>query len=102
MGLEFRYDGNLLAPERVQLTGFGGAGVGGLPSAAFNGEVGTAGVRIEDPDGDLTVVGLRPFTVDETDCDKPRIFTGWMYGRSISRGAYRTGPGRVWNCDIVD
>jgi hypothetical protein len=99
---EFRYDGVLLDPERVRLPPNPG-GVSGLPEAAFNGEVGTAGITIEDPDGDLDLVGLHEFTVDEPDCvGAERIFTGFLYGRTITRGNYRTGPGRVWVCDIVD
>jgi hypothetical protein len=103
MAIEFRVDGTLLDPERVRMTGGSSGGVAGLPAAAFNGEPATAGVTIEDPEGDLILTGWRSFTVDETDCTtKPRIFTGWLFARSVSRGPYRTGPGRIWNCDIID
>lgn len=103
MSIEFRVGATLLDPERVKMaTGSFPGGVAGLPSAAFNGEVSVAGLQIEDPEGDLLLAGLHAFTVDETDCDLPRIFTGWLYGKTISRGPYRTGAGRVWNCDIVD
>lgn len=97
MTREFRVDG-VLIPNRVRLDG-----VKGLPSAAWYGEAMTAGLEIDDPDGDLDLVGWHTFTADETaDTAHPRIFSGWLTGRRISRGRYRTGAGRVWECDIID
>ena len=76
--------------------------ISGLPSAAWYGEPSTAGLVIDDPDGDYDLAGWHTFTVDETDCDKPRIFSGWLTGRRINRGPYRSGPGRIWDVDIID
>lgn len=97
MSLEFRIDGTLLDADRVEIDG-----VAGLPAAAWIAEPMTAGVRVEDPDGDLDLIGWHEFTVDETACDLPRVFTGLIQSRRISRGTYRTAAGRVWDCDIVD
>lgn len=103
MTQEHRVGGVLLDPDRVLLTGGSQGGVAGLPSAAFYGEPGRAGVQIDDPFGDLDLLGWQTYTVDETACvGKTRMFTGWLFGRVIDRGTHSTGPARVWDCDILD
>ena len=102
MTIEFRLDGALLPYQTVRLTG-GGGGVQGLPSAAWYCEPMTAGIVIDDVDGTLDIDGWHTFTVEESACTSaPRLFTGWITGKSISRGPYRIGAGRQWNCDIID
>lgn len=102
MSITFKLDGALLPFQSVRLNG-GPGGVQGLPSSAWYGEPLTAGLTIEDPTGALDLVGWHTFTVDEPACTSaPRIFTGWITGRTIHRGVYRTGAGRVWDCDIID
>lgn len=102
MTIVFRYDGALLPYQSVRMTGGSTGGVAGLPSAARAGEPSVAGIQIDDPAGIYNFSGWHEFTVDETACSKPRIFTGWLGAKRISRGPYRTGPGRVWDCDIID
>lgn len=101
MALVFKLDGVTLT-NRVRMTGSGDGGVAGLPSAAWLGETATGGVTIDDPEGDLDLTSWHTFTVDETSCSKPRIWGGWLTGRKIRRGPHRTGPGRVWDCDITE
>lgn len=103
MSQEYRVDGTLLT-NKVRLTKGGLVnGVEGLPSSAWYGEPMTAGVIIDDEDAELDLVGWHTFTVDETACtSRPRIFTGWLTGRTVSRGPYKDGPKRIWDCDIID
>ncbi len=102
MSIVFRYDGALLPYQSVRLTGSGPGGVAGLPAAAWYGEAIFAGVTIDDPTGILNFNGLHTFTVEESACSKPRMFTGWITSRNVSRGPYRNGAGRVWDCTIID
>lgn len=103
MTQEYRIDGSLLT-NRIRLTAGGlVGGVVGLPSSAWYGEPMTAGVIIDDETGDLDLIGWHTFTADETACTtRPRIFSGWITGRRISRGPYKHGVARIWDCDIID
>jgi hypothetical protein len=104
--IEFRLDGSLLPYQTVRLVGEGG--VSGLPAAAWFCEPAIAGIQIEDQSNSSFLAahlqGWHVFTVDETACSKPRIFTGWIIGRRISRmrDSNRTTFTRVWDCDIID
>lgn len=101
MTIQYRMDGALLPGDTVRVQGSDGTN-NGFPAVAYLGQPGIADVRIDDPSGTLNIVGWHTFTVDETACAKPRIFTGWLLGRTISRGPYRTGAGRIWECQIID
>lgn len=76
-------------------------GIEGLTEAA-DGSVAFAGIQIEDPGGTLDLDGWHRFHVLEDACSQPRIFTGYFAARNISRGRYRNGASRVWDCDVVD
>lgn len=101
MSIVYRLDGALLPYQTVRLQGNDGV-ANGFPAIAVAGEPGIASVRIDDSAGTLDIDGWHTFTVEETLCSKPRIFTGWIIGRTIDRGPYRTGAGRVWDCQIID
>lgn len=77
----------------------------GLSSLADHGEVGIGSLILDDPDGNLTINGWRPFYVEETDCTaQPRLFTGYIGSRRIRRHnpSDYTSTARVHDCDIVD
>jgi hypothetical protein len=101
MTIEYRLDNSLLPYQSVRLQGNDGTN-NGFPGIARTGEPGIASVRIDDPTGTLDIDGWHTFTVDETACSKPNIFAGWILGRTDGRGPYRTGAGRVWDCEIID
>jgi len=102
MAQEYRID-TVLVTNRVRLNNNAAQGVIGLPSAAFYGEVAIAGVRIDDPLGELDLRGWHTFTHDETSCTgNERTFSGWITGKSITRGPSRYGAGRIWECDVID
>lgn len=102
MSIAFFLDGALLPYQSVRFPGSPSGGVQGLPMTAWYGEPTIAGIVVDDPEGSLDIDGWHEFWVNETACSKPRIFTGWIFGRTISRGPYVNGAGRVWDCDIVD
>ena len=94
MAQEYRIDTALIT-NRVRLNNDAARGVVGLPSAAFYGEVAVAGVRIDDPLGELDLRGWHTFTHDETSCTgNERTFSGWIVGKTIDRGPFRYGAGR--------
>jgi hypothetical protein len=75
-----------------------------LTSAAFGGERGGGTVTVTDPTGALDLHGWHPYYVNEPACTaQPRIFTGFIAGKKISRGPEGPrGPGRVWECSLND
>lgn len=101
MSLEFRLDGTLLDSDRVYVLPDEN-GVSGLTQAALDGEVSVSRVRIQDPDGDLTFNGWKTFTVDETAATPTRIGTWFVAERTIHRGEWTEGSGRVYDVDLVD
>jgi hypothetical protein len=102
MAQEFRID-TVLVSNRVRLNNDAAQGVVGLPSAAWYGELGVAGVRIDDPLGELDLRGWHTFTHDETSCTgNERTFSGWITGKTITRGPFRYGAARVWECEVID
>jgi hypothetical protein len=77
-----------------------------LPQRADMGEASFGGIPIEDPDADLTLLGHRPFIVEEDDCSQPRLFTGYVtergIGRSLDRGMFVGANPRLMDTTIVD
>jgi hypothetical protein len=97
--LAYTYDGAALthnvAPSGIE-----------IPQRADMGEVSMGGIPIEDPAADLTMLGHRPFTVTESACAQPRLFTGWTAERGIGRdldlGLF-VGPNpRIHDATILD
>lgn len=77
-------------------------GINGLTSLA-NGDVATAGVTVDDPNGTFNFIDLQTFTVIETACTaQPRCFTGYIYNLRQKRGPYRNLAGCVWEFDVGD
>jgi hypothetical protein len=103
MSQEFRID-TVLVSNRVRLNNNAAQGVIGLPQSAWYGEPASAGVRIDDPLGELDLRGWHTFTHDETSCTgNERTFSGWIIGRTVDRGSLPpVEASRVWDCTIVD
>jgi len=103
MAQEYRID-TVLVTNRVRLNNDAGQGVIGLPSAAWYGEPAIAGVRIDDPFGELDLRGWHTFTQDETSCTgNERTFSGWITGKNVTRGGLPpVGAARVWECEVID
>jgi hypothetical protein len=102
MAQEYRID-TVLISNRVRLNNDAKQGVVGLPSAAWYGEPAVAGIRIDDPLGELDLRGWHTFTHDETSCTgNERTFSGWIIGKTIDRGPFRYGAARVWECEVHD
>lgn len=74
----------------------------GFTTVADGAEASAGGVQVEDPTGSLNLVGHKLFYTTETACPHPRLFTGWTLDRTISRGPFRTGAGRLWDLNIGD
>jgi hypothetical protein len=97
--LQFVYDGAEQGNTVIRLT----EGIQSLPAVAHGGEVSFAGVTIEDPAGTLDFKAWQPCYFEETACTgRTRIWTGFVASRSISRGKYRNGAGRIWDMTLVD
>ena len=98
MTIEYRLGGSLLS-QRVELT----VSEDGYVAAAELGSLGTGGVTLDDPAGDLTFNGFSTFTVDDTDATPTRVWTGYIADRGIGRGSrVFTGTGRVYDCNLLD
>jgi hypothetical protein len=77
-----------------------------LPTAAEQGEASFGAVPVQDPDGTFSVIGHRPFTVEESACSQPRLWTGWTtqrdYARSVERGLVGAEDPRLVDLSLVD
>lgn len=71
---------------------------------AEEGSVATSTVLIDDPNGNLDIVGHRIFAVQETSItgDDEFVYVGYTAERKIIRGPYRNGVGRQWEVQLVD
>ncbi len=77
-----------------------------IPSRAEVGSVSAGGISPEDPTAALTLVGWRPYVVEETACSQPRLFTGWVaprnIGRSFEQGQFVGADARIHDATILD
>jgi len=97
--LEYTYNGgsmtHAVAPSTLS-----------LPSRAWRGSIEEGSVAIEDPSGNLTLVGLKPFHVEESACTQPRLFTGYLGARAIGRsydaGQFVGASARVHEAAVYD
>ena len=78
MSLTLTYDGSVITPDFRPSTI-------SIPVRAHNGEAETGVIPVEDADATLTIVGHRPFIVEESACSQPRLFTGWTVVRGYAR-----------------
>ena len=66
---------------------------------------GSSTFELDDPLGELNLLGLRPAYIEEDSAVAPyrRTWTGYLAGRVVSRGeVYRVGASRVWSVEVVD
>lgn len=75
-----------------------------IVTMADHGAVGASGVKIDDPGGDLDLTGWADVHIEESACSQPRLFTGYLGERAISRGdaSNRTGASRIHDATLVD
>lgn len=80
----------------------GDQGLAGLTSAA-DGTASYGGVIVDDPSGAVTSTGWKAVRVEENACSQPRLFTGYVIDRTISRGPhFRTAAGRIFDTNLID
>ena len=99
MTLAYTYDGasltHKIAPSSIE-----------VGSRLDRGNVEEGSVVIEDPTGNLTLTGLRPFVVEESACSQPRLFTGYLASREIGRSYSATqilgASARVHEATVYD
>jgi hypothetical protein len=77
-------------------------GIISLTSTANGSADSVAALSVDDPDGGTTLLPLGEVIVEESACSDSRCFTGTALNLRISRGPYRSGPGRVWEFDVPD
>lgn len=72
---------------------------------AEEGSVAISQIVIDDPDGDLFIAAHKIFAIEETeaeDADNRFVWVGYTGSRTIKRGPYLTGAGRIWEVELVD
>ena len=87
------------ASERLSLPGVS------VKENAEEGSVPTSELIVDDPDGDLTIVGLRRIYMVETSAPagNQNIGNWFTADRTVSRGAWHVGPlARTWSVNMVD
>jgi hypothetical protein len=97
----FAYANSALGNTHIRLNGSVHDGVPGVTQNA-DGTFATGGVTIDDPTGAFSFIELQQFTYDETACSRQRVFTGYLSNMRVSRGPYVTGPGRIYDFDLLD
>jgi len=76
-------------------------GTEGFTSNA-DGQFEAAAVQLDNGDGALTIVAWQPLIATETDCSNPRVWTGYLYQQTSTRGAFRVGSSRFVDCEMSD
>lgn len=75
-----------------------------VSQSAEEGSVSMSQITVDDPDGDLDIVGWRRMFAFETTAtsSNTHIFGGWVADKTIHRGPFRTEAGRVWDVSVAD
>ena len=74
-----------------------------LTEAAESGVLAMSRVRVDDPAGNLTIVGHHSFRAIETACSEPSLFRGYFADRTVKRAdSMLTGAARVWDATVYD
>jgi len=76
-------------------------GITGMTSHA-DGTFGAGEAHLDDPDGEFDLLSLQEFIHEESACDPPRTFTGFLAQRRLSRDTYGDGAARGHDLDILD
>ena len=71
--------------------------------SADSGTLAMSRVRVDDPSGNLTIVGHHAFRAIETGCSWPSLFRGYFADRTVKRAeSMLTGAARVWDATVYD
>ena len=90
-----------VAYNRIRLRANGDQSI--AMASAADGTSAEAGIVFDDPDSTMSVTGWQSCYVEETACTAaPRLFTGYVTGRTYRRGHYRTDGGREIDTTIFD
>lgn len=75
-----------------------------LTQDAEEGSVALSSVTIDDPAGDYDIIGWRRMYFVESDAagSNTVLYNGYTGDRTVERGPYRTGPGRVFKVSLAD
>jgi hypothetical protein len=75
-----------------------------VTAMAEEGAVGTSDIIIDDPDADLTLIGLNRYQIREDTAtgSNTHIWVGAMSERTVIRGPYRTGSSRQFRVGLTD
>lgn len=74
-----------------------------LTEAAESGTYAMSRVRVDDPAGNINIVGHHAFRAIETACSWPSLFRGYFADRTIKRAdSMRTGAARIWDATVYD
>lgn len=71
---------------------------------AKEGSIGRSSVVVDDPDGILDFIGHRRYYAyeDLAAASNQVVYNGFIQNAKVSRGPYRTGPGRIWTLELAD
>lgn len=71
--------------------------------AADSGTLAMSRVRVDDPAGNLLIVGHHAFRAIETGCSWPSLFRGYFADRTVKRAdSMLTGAARLWDATVYD
>jgi hypothetical protein len=76
-----------------------------ITSNAEQGSVAISQIVLDDPEGGINILGLRPFSLTETaeSSNQTVIFNGWTADRDVTRGpSMRTAAARLWDVRLTD
>lgn len=74
-----------------------------LTDAAESGVLAMSRVRVDDPSGNLNIVGHHAFRAIETACSWQNLFRGYFADRIVKRAdSMLTGAARLWDCTVYD
>jgi hypothetical protein len=104
MGLRVVYESGIsgqteeIQADRLRLYGFD------VTEHAEEGSVALSAITIDDPDGDLDVVGWRRIWAyeDTATGSNSLIYHAWVGDKRVTRGTYLTQAGRTWTITVAD
>ena len=94
MGVTYTVDGDTITTVDINSVE--------LVENADAGQTGEGKFTIDDKVGDIATVGHKTITVTEDDCAAPLLQSGFVGQRTIRRGKYRTGAGRMIDVPVRD
>jgi hypothetical protein len=105
MSLLVTYEAGVGAHSAEDITGRVRVGSLDVAQNAEEGSVAMSTMIVDDPEGNYDIHAYRRVAIYETEgtVDETQLlFNGFIVGRRVIRGPYRTGAGRQWEVDLVD